>query len=79
MPIMLKNGMQVLPSTINGIYYFNSHQLIVDRLGIRADGWACYIGSGTLNGTRYFIMKNLGHKKYLISAKYCNVPYGYKF
>ena len=64
---------------VEGIYYFNSHKLTHDRLSIGADGWACYIGAGTFNGSRYFIMKNPEQKKLLIPAKYCHVPYGYKF
>lgn len=64
---------------VEGIYYFNSHKLTHDRLSIGADGWACYIGAGTFNDNRYFIMKNPEQKKLLIPAKYCHVPYGYKF
>ena len=64
---------------VEGIYYFNSYKLTHDRLSIGADGWACYIGAGTFNDNRYFIMKNPEQKKLLIPAKYCNVPYGYKF
>ena len=66
---------------VEGIYYFNSHKLTHDRLNIGADGWDTYIGAGTFNGTRYIISADFGNggKKYLIPAKYCHVPYGYKF
>lgn len=66
---------------VEGIYYFNSHKLTHDRLNIGADGWMCYTGAGTFNGTRYFITTDFdnGNKKYMIPAAYCNVPYGYKF
>lgn len=66
---------------VEGIYYYKSHKLTHDRLNIGADGWDSYIGAGTFNGTRYIISAdfNNGGKKYLIPAKYCHVPYGYKF
>lgn len=64
---------------VEGIYYPNSYKLTGARLNIGADGWACYIGAGTFNGSRYFIMKNPEQQKLLIPAKYCHVPYGYKF
>lgn len=66
---------------VEGIYYYKSHKLTHDRLNIGADGWDTYIGAGTFNGTRYIISADFGNggKKYLIPAKYCHVPYGYKF
>ena len=64
---------------VEALYYPNSYKLTGAKLNIGADGWASYIGAGKFNGTSYFMMKNPGHKKYLIPAKYCHVPYGYKF
>ena len=63
---------------VEAVYYFNSHKLTGDKLDIGADGWSCYVGAGKFNGERYFIATN-DNKKYLIPAKYCHVPYGYKF
>lgn len=62
---------------IEAVYYFKSHKLTGDKLDIGADGWSCYVGAGKFNGERYFIATN-DNKKYLIPAKYCHVPYGYK-
>lgn len=65
---------------VEGIYYYKSHKLTHDKLNIGADGWDTYIGAGTFNNTRYIISADLNNnKKYLIPAKYCHVPYGYKF
>ena len=64
---------------VEGIYYYKSYKLTHDKLNIGADGWAYYIGAGKFNGSRYFIMKNPEQQKLLIPAKYCHVPYGYKF
>ena len=63
---------------VEALYYPNSYKLTGAKLNIGADGWAGYIGAGKFNGTSYFMMKNPGHKKYLIPAAYCHVPYGYK-
>ena len=39
---------------VEGLYYPNSYKLTGARLNIGADGWACYVGAGTLNDTNYF-------------------------
>ena len=64
---------------VEDTYYFNSYKLTGDQANPGADDWACYIGAGTFNGTRYFIMKNPEQKKFLIPAAHNYVPYGYKF
>ena len=66
---------------VEDTYYFNSYKLTGDRANPGADGWICYIGAGTFNGTRYFIASNTNNnkKKYLIPAAHNYVPYGYKF
>lgn len=58
---------------------FNSYKLTGAQSDPGVDDWACYIGAGTLNNTRYIIVKNPGDKKYLYPAEYAHVPYGYKF
>ena len=58
---------------------FNSYKLTGSWSDPGVDDWVCYIGAGTLNDHRYFIMQNSGHKKYLYPAEYAHVPYGYKF
>ena len=58
---------------------FNSYKLTGAQSDPGVDDWACYIGAGTLNNTRYIIVKDPGDKKYLYPAEYAHVPYGYKF
>ena len=58
---------------------FNSYKLTGAKSDPGVDDWSCYIGAGTFNGTRYIIVNDPGHKKYLYPAEYAYVPYGYKF
>lgn len=58
---------------------FNSYKLTGAQSDPGVDDWACYIGAGTFNNTRYIIVKDPGDKKYLYPAEYTYVPYGYKF
>lgn len=57
---------------------FNSYKLTGSWSDPGVDDWACYVGAGTLNNTRYIIVKDPGDKKYLYPAEYVYVPYGYK-
>ena len=58
---------------------FNSYKLTGAKSDPGVDDWSCYIGAGTFNGTRYIIVNDPGHKKYLYPAEYAYVPYGYQF
>ena len=64
---------------VEAFRYLNTYKLTGARSNPGVDDWSCYIGAGTFNGTRYIIVNDPGHKKYLYPAEYAYVPYGYQF
>ena len=67
---------------VQSIYNFNTYTLTGAKTASGVNGWAAYVGAGTFNGKRYFIINDKdsdGNTKYLMPAEYCYVPYAYKF
>lgn len=60
-------------------YHFGTYKLTGTQTNPGVNDWQRYVGAGTLNGEAYFIEQNYGsNEKFLIPAKYCQVPYAYK-